>query len=1845
MNLNLVTEVICKNGEEVFSIVKNSPKSYTWNNIEFTIDSITRNCYGTGSIYKNKTLEKIFRVIQFVSNGQRSRKWDFNLKELIKIEKEKMEKFMKYMEEKFSDSETEHDPLIMISKSVFMFDKMMELIILSECNTTIGTFGSQLFVLAESRTPVIFSPSCQVTKKEPSEQETKTEPKLLKNLYCINGHQVGKELKDEQPLCTFDKKSTSVQIDDKTILKMNKFLRTIESKEFFRKKSSVIKKIEKLGTNLNRRQFTTNIIQSEITFTKKDDELEEDFLQKFQTMKVESKVKIEEKKPKAPKKFVGNEFSFNKFIQKMKNEKDDLSTKLSKSYVFQALLDYKYFLPFSLCQSVVDLLTSDAFTMSVVEYRTNEVISSFIHSQFINISIQKYIIQGLSKNTAPNIIKLYEFCLKKISHFGFMIQLSNLEKRIQSFNNFDLNESMNKLKDLKEHCLIEEQSIKENKKTVNLDGENIKQISIYPTMENLTQKNKNLVANNILRSWNSLNDYVSTHFNLLKEDYVSTLREGMEKYSKNEKIKTRDLPVFTNAEIVKISAEKSVPLFSLKFQSNIKADRLEKSRVFTYGSLVLLFPQIDDKKKIFKCEPIIGIVQDRDAIGKMTIDIDIIGNIELVDLLKTYIIIECPCYFNSIGPVLTTLKSFEALPFQELLLGQKTEIDIPNYIKENPIVDITCLMKSQNKKVKIDVVKEWIDENNSNLILDKSQSNALKNTLNSRISIIKGPPGTGKTFIGIKIAKLLVKKINAPIVIICYTNHALDQFLEGLIDEVPKLVRIGGRSKTENQKLISRNLNKISGRFETEWELRKNLRNLKTRLESSWTLLEKLKNDVALFRCMPKFLSSINVLKQDNLVFNLNDHDAVFTWLNGKEKEKKKTLLEATKKKKGKGLKNRIGNAFDALQEELVDKTEIIEEEDIELPMKDEVFEEFDLKGFIKIQPKTKMVQQNEETESDEEDYPEDLEYLDQIMKEEVDDLLKERKAIEDDFIIDELDDDEEEKITEIDMIPKYFQDFEKEFCKSPYKMKPNFRKKVIQQLRQNIFDHLKGEISTIITEMKELNCKKQQTHDQQTFEILRDCPIIGLTSSRAAVSRQLFQYLKAPVYIFEEAAELLECQMVACLHDSIQHMIMIGDEQQLRPKVNSYNLEKNYNFSISLFERLVKRNFSISTLLTQKRMRPEISAIMKNFYEGLEDHPCVMKFPNIEGMVKNLQFITHDHKETESPHLGSKSNDYEAEYICNLGAYLSNQLNYTENDITIVTPYKGQQLLIKTKLASKKMTIRTVTIDDFQGEENKIILLSLVRSNEENVTGFVSIKNRIIVSLSRAQYGLYVIGNSALFRQNDDWYQVLQYFQENDLLSKTLELQCPNHPETITKIKTAKDLLAVNLGGCSSSCNYQLDCGHTCGRLCHAKDPEHATIKCQKKCSKDLDCGHECQVKCHLGKTCPQCQKIVKFQFTDCKHSINVKCSSNVNNLECKSQCKKRLKCSHLCTQECFKCKENGECGACTAKLTAHCKICDKDFKYTCGTKPICTNPCIKKLGCGHLCPGNCGSCTEDHQPCDKKCERTLLCSHKCTNHDCSSNCPECERPCLVKCSHVECRLKCNELCIQCIEPCQLKCEHSKCTKKCSQICDRNPCEKRCSKKLKCDHRCQGLCGETCPPCMVCDATNDESNQWEDSVMFCKSSELEENDLVYTLECKHTFLVSTLDQHMKVPISAEIQYKRCPNCNKAITFAPRYQKALKTIQNDINQVKIDIKKKFLSSDQEKKEILKAVNQNHVSGHWYKCPNGHLYFIGECGGAMEESKCPDCGEKIGGTRHQLLGSNERSLETDEFLGVEKKTWL
>jgi hypothetical protein len=71
-------------------------------------------------------------------------------------------------------------------------------------------------------------------------------------------------------------------------------------------------------------------------------------------------------------------------------------------------------------------------------------------------------------------------------------------------------------------------------------------------------------------------------------------------------------------------------------------------------------------------------------------------------------------------------------------------------------------------------------------------------------------------------------------------------------------------------------------------------------------------------------------------------------------------------------------------------------------------------------------------------------------------------------------------------------------------------------------------------------------------------------------------------------------------------------------------------------------------------------------------------------------------------------------------------------------------------------------------------------------------------------------------------------------------------------------------------------------------------------------------------------------------------------------------------------------------------------------------------------------------------------------------------------------------------------------------------------------------------------------------------------------------------------------------------------------------------------TNEERMAVVAAMAREfHGTGHWYYCRNGHPFTIGECGGAMEQTACPECGEPVGGREHRVAEGVMRAddLET------------
>ena len=175
----------------------------------------------------------------------------------------------------------------------------------------------------------------------------------------------------------------------------------------------------------------------------------------------------------------------------------------------------------------------------------------------------------------------------------------------------------------------------------------------------------------------------------------------------------------------------------------------------------------------------------------------------------------------------------------------------------------------------------------------------------------------------------------------------------------------------------------------------------------------------------------------------------------------------------------------------------------------------------------------------------------------------------------------------------------------------------------------------------------------------------------------------------------------------------------------------------------------------------------------------------------------------------------------------------------------------------------KVFTVDSYQGEENDVILLSLVRSNDYLNVGFLDSKNRLVVALSRARRGLYIFGNAITLNTGETteeggigreplWVPLTEYMAKQHQLNldRGLPTVCQKHGK-LTEIREAGDFEVLS-GGCEQKCRGVLTCGHRCRHTCHPNECDQ--IICMEACTRILACGHGCSNFCGNSCMCQAC-------------------------------------------------------------------------------------------------------------------------------------------------------------------------------------------------------------------------------------------------------------------------------------------------------------------------------------------------------------------------------------------------------
>ncbi len=289
-------------------------------------------------------------------------------------------------------------------------------------------------------------------------------------------------------------------------------------------------------------------------------------------------------------------------------------------------------------------------------------------------------------------------------------------------------------------------------------------------------------------------------------------------------------------------------------------------------------------------------------------------------------------------------------------------------------------------------------------------------------------------------------------------------------------------------------------------------------------------------------------------------------------------------------------------------------------------------------------------------------------------------------------------------------------------------------------------------------------------------CTLVG--SANRVLERKHFNSL-----FIDEAAQALDAACWIPI-SKINRVVFAGDHFQLPPTVKCLEA-KNEGLDVTMMEKLAVKYPDIVTLLNiQYRMNSDIMQFSSQwFYKGdLKADPSVsartlsaLDYPIEWYDTRNLEF-----KEEQNSDTLSRINKDEAELLINLFENLVETLTpekiREENiDIGIISPYKNQisyirHLVKRSKLLrSIKRNISINTVDGFQGQEKDIIMISMVRGNDNGKIGFLNDLRRMNVAITRARMKLIILGDAETLNHHPFYRKLYEYIKEN---GKVTELE-----------------------------------------------------------------------------------------------------------------------------------------------------------------------------------------------------------------------------------------------------------------------------------------------------------------------------------------------------------------------------------------------------------------------------------------------------------------------------------------
>ena len=331
--------------------------------------------------------------------------------------------------------------------------------------------------------------------------------------------------------------------------------------------------------------------------------------------------------------------------------------------------------------------------------------------------------------------------------------------------------------------------------------------------------------------------------------------------------------------------------------------------------------------------------------------------------------------------------------------------------------------------------------------------------------------------------------------------------------------------------------------------------------------------------------------------------------------------------------------------------------------------------------------------------------------------------------------------------------------------------RKAIRQLRE----HRKRGDEKYHQKMERLKDRANELEIRINAQLFGEARVIACTL--VGSGHRLLDGQKFGTLFIDEAAQALEAACWIPLR-RCQRVVFAGDHCQLPPTVKSIAALKA-GLGTTLMERIALQKPEVVTLLrVQYRMNEEIMRFSSDwFYSGQVVSAPEVRFRSILDLDVPMEWVDYSRYEVpqnQEEFVGEsfgRINKVEAELTLQTLQQYFERIGKTRVlnerlDVGVISPYRAQvqylrQLLKKREYFKPFRSLITVnTVDGFQGQERDIIVISLVRSNDEGQIGFLRDLRRMNVAITRARMKLIILGDVATMTRHPFYRQLYRYIQ-----------------------------------------------------------------------------------------------------------------------------------------------------------------------------------------------------------------------------------------------------------------------------------------------------------------------------------------------------------------------------------------------------------------------------------------------------------------------------------------------------